>query len=212
MNQDYSEVQSYATQFTTDEPPVLAALHKATYKHVPMARMISDPSLGRMLAMISKMIQPKVILEIGTFTGYSAICLAEGLHPDGILHTIDKNKKLVPMVQEYLSKAGIYDKVKCHLGNAKDIIPTIKATFDLVFIDADKANYSNYYHLFFPSVRSGGLILADNMLMNGKVLNQRPDEVSTQGIKDFTNLVHNDPSVENVWLPLRDGLMLIRKK
>jgi len=212
MNQEYSVVQSYATQFSSEEPTVLAALNKATHKLVPMARMMSSPNIGRMLAIISKMVQPKVILEIGTFTGYSAICLAEGLQPNGILHTIDKNKKLVPMVQEYLFKAGISNRVQCHLGNARDIIPTINATFDLVFIDADKTNYSYYYKLVLPSVRSGGIILADNMLMNGKVINQTFHEMPTQGIKDFTNLVHNDPSVENVWLPLRDGLMLIRKK
>lgn len=212
MNIDYSILQAFSMQFTDEEPPILAELNRATHANVPMARMISGRSLGRFLAFISKIMQPKRILEIGTFTGYSAICLAEGLPSGGLLHTIDKNKKLVPFVQEYLTKAGIEKKVQCHVGEALEVLPQLKETFDLVFIDADKANYSNYYQKVLPLVRKGGVILADNMYLNGKVLHADVKEKPTQGIQDFLNLVHQDPLVDHICLPLRDGLMLIRKK
>jgi caffeoyl-CoA O-methyltransferase len=156
------------------------------------------------------MIQPEKILEIGTYTGYSAICLAEGLKKDGLLFTIDINEELHPMVSNWFEKAGISEKVKYQIGDAIHIIPTLDFAFDLVFIDADKENYSNYFDLVIDKVRTGGYILADNVLWSGKVVEQNPDK-ETRAIMEFNDKVQADERVENVLLPIRDGLMLMRK-
>jgi predicted O-methyltransferase YrrM len=158
------------------------------------------------------MLRPSSILEIGTFTGYSAICLAEGLTDKGMLHTIEVNPELEDMISRYFNEAGITAKTKLHIGHAMDIIPTINTTFDLVFIDADKENYLNYYHLVFDKVRKGGFILADNVLWGGKVMKKTPAlDKETKGIKEFNEFVQQDKRVENTLLPLRDGLMVVRK-
>ena len=175
--------------------------------------MISGHFQGRVLSMITHMIKPQRVLEIGTFTGYSAICLAEGLPPDGEIITIDKNKELEDMVRGYLEDAGLTKRVKYLLGDAMEVIPTLKETFDLIFLDADKENYCNYFDLIIDKVPSGGYILADNVLWYGKVLENtsQKNDRETQAIIDFNRLVHNDPRVENILMPIRDGLMILRK-
>ena len=158
------------------------------------------------------MLQPKSILEVGTYTGYSAICMAEGMAKGGILHTIDINEELEDVCIKYFKKSGFDNVIKHHIGIALDIIPTINETFDLVFLDADKINYANYYDLVFDKVRKGGYIIADNVLWSGKVVQPiKPTDNDTQALHDFNKKVHNDPRVENYLLPLRDGLMVARK-
>ena len=176
--------------------------------------MLSGHLQGRVLSMISKMIQPKRILEIGTYTGYSAICLSEGLNKDGLLHTIDVNEELESMVRgKYFKAAGTDNKINYHIGNAVKIIPTLNEIFDLVFIDADKQNYSNYYDLVFDKVRSGGFIIADNVLWSGKILDDpKKMDVDTKAIYDYNKKVHTDERVDHVLFPIRDGLMVARKK
>jgi predicted O-methyltransferase YrrM len=175
--------------------------------------MLSGQVQGRFLAMLSKLVQPKRVLEIGTFTGYSAICLCEGLnHPDGLLYTIDINEELAPIQEQYFEKAGCKHQIKVLTGNALDLIPAINETFDLIFIDADKINYLNYYKLVIDKLRPGGLIIADNVLWSGKVLSPKPNDEDTLAICQFNDAVQADPQVENLMLPLRDGMTLIRKK
>ncbi len=163
--------------------------------------------------MLSQMIKPERILEIGTYTGYSAICMAEGLTDNGVLITLDKNEELEEMVRGFFEEAGIQDKVDFRLGNALELIPELDGPFDLVFIDADKANYYNYFKLVFDKVRPGGFIIADNVLWSGKVVrSEKKIDKDTQAIIDFNRLVHEDDRVENVLFPIRDGLMVLRKK
>jgi caffeoyl-CoA O-methyltransferase len=176
--------------------------------------MLSGHLQGRVLAAFSHMLRPNRILEIGTYTGYSALCLVEGLQPEGILHTIDKNKALEATVKDYFKRAGVAHQIKYHIGQAADIIPQLDEVFDLVFIDADKKNYSRYYDLVFDRIRPGGFIIADNVFWGGKVLTvaDQPTDKRTQAIIDFNTQVHRDPRVANVLLPIRDGLMILRKK
>ena len=202
---------TYIEDHTDTEPAVLTELNRETHSKVLMPQMLSGNLQGRMLSLISKIIQPDRILEIGTYTGYSAICLAEGLSPTGKLHTIDINEELRKRAIDYFQKASLSDKIILHTGNALDIIPTLDETFDLVFIDADKINYSIYYDLAFNKLRQGGIIIADNALWSGKVLDKKRDE-DTQGIVDFNDKVQQDDRIENVLFPVRDGLMVIRKK
>jgi caffeoyl-CoA O-methyltransferase len=164
--------------------------------------------------MFSNMIQPRQILEIGTYTGYSALCMAEGLQPGGTLHTIDINEELEERVRGYFAESGYGESIKLHIGNALEIIPTIEATFDLVFIDADKINYGRYYDLVIDKVRPGGYIIADNVLWSGKVLEKYRKKLDedTQAVMDFNRQVQQDARVENLLLPVRDGLMIARKK
>jgi caffeoyl-CoA O-methyltransferase len=204
-------ITEYAEKFTTPESQVLIDLNRETFAKVLMPRMLSGHLQGRILSMISHMIRPKTILEIGTYTGYSAICFAEGLADDGHLHTIDINDELAPLVKLYISKAGMEKKITTHLGNAISIIPTLPGPFDLVFIDADKINYSLYYDLVFDKVRQGGFIIADNVLWDGKVLNMETADKDTRAIHQFNEKIINDSRVENVLLPVRDGLMIVRK-
>lgn len=208
------ELQEYVLQHTSPEPELLQKLNRETYLKVLMPRMLSGHYQGRVLSMLSHMIKPKQILEIGTYTGYSALCLAEGLAPDGQLHTIDINDELEDLVRKYITEAGLESRVNYYLGNALEIIPTLNIQFDLVFIDADKINYSRYYDLILEKTVSGGFILADNVLWSGKVVQQPGKKIDkdTQAILDFNLKIQQDDRVENVLLPLRDGLLLMRKK
>lgn len=207
------EINSYTVTHTSAETDLLAELNRETQAKIMMPRMLSGHLQGRILSMISHMIRPTSILEIGTYTGYSAICLAEGLVENGILHTIDINDELMPMVNRYLKKANLQSKIKTYTGNALEIIPTFNLQFDLVFIDADKINYSKYYDLTFEKIRSGGFIIADNVLWSGKVLYDASEmDKDTKAIHAFNEKVQQDSRVENVLLPVRDGLLFIRKK
>ena len=205
-----AEIEQYIEQHSTPEQPVLRELNRETYVKVQMPNMLSGHLQGQFLEMITKMLQPKRILEIGTFTGYSGICMALGLPEDGVLHTIDINEELQPMVENFVTKAGLNKKVKQWIGDARQIIPTIDEEFDLVFIDADKINYSNYYDLVFEKVRTGGYIIADNVLWSGKVLAENKDK-DTLAIDNYNKKVAADKRVEVFILPLRDGLNIARK-
>jgi predicted O-methyltransferase YrrM len=200
----------YSEQHTTPESPLLKAINRETHAKVMMPRMLSGHLQGRVLSMISKLIQPKLILEIGTYTGYSAICLAEGLGPEGKLITIDINEELEDKVKKYFDEAGLSSKVEYHIGDATKIVSTLDGPFDLVFIDADKENYSRYYDMVIDKVREGGIILADNVLWSGKVLQAKQDK-DTRAIVEFNKKIHQDIRVENVLLPIRDGILMIRK-
>ena len=205
-------LSTYVDAHTSPESDVLKELNRETNSKVLMPRMLSGHLQGQMLSMFSHMIQPKQILEIGTYTGYSAICLASGLQPGGCLHTIDINDELAPMVNRYIRKAGLAEKIKTYTGNALKLIPGINESFDLVFIDADKINYSNYYDLVFDKVRTGGFILADNVLWDGKVLEPESSmDADTKAIVVFNKKVRADKRVQHVLIPIRDGVMAIRK-
>jgi predicted O-methyltransferase YrrM len=207
-----SKIDDYARSFTTPETEVMQELNRDTFLNKLQPRMLSGHMQGAFLKMISHMIQPKCILEIGTYTGYSAIALSSGLQEGGKLITLEFNEEHETMAKSYFKKAGIEDKIEMHLGKAADIIPTLDQSFDLVFIDADKSNYSLYYDLVFDSVPVGGWIIADNVLWSGKVL-EDDDELDedTLAIKQFNKKVNADDRVENMILPFRDGLLLIRK-
>ncbi len=205
-------IEEYIKNHTSEEDSLLADLDRETNLKVMYPRMLSGHLQGKFLEMISCMINPKTILEIGTYTGYSAICLAKGLSVDGVLHTIEINPELNNISDRYFDKSGMKFKIQQHTGSALDIVPKIKEIFDLVFIDADKENYLNYYNLVFDKVNTGGFILADNALWAGKVV-ESPDkqDKETKGIIEFNNFVQQDKRVENMLLPLRDGIMMVRK-
>ncbi len=205
-------LQQYSEKFTTAETPVLAALNRETNVKVPMPVMLSGHLQGAVLQMLAHMIQPKRVLEIGTYTGYSAICLAQALEGDGHLHTIDINEELEDMCREYFEKADVADKITQHIGKAAEIIPNLENEFDLVFIDADKQNYSLYYDLVFDKVPVGGYILADNVLYDGEVvLPVEEQSKNAKAIDAFNKKVAEDKRVEQVLLPVRDGIMIARK-
>jgi caffeoyl-CoA O-methyltransferase len=208
-----NEIDKYILQHIEPEDEVLSELNRKTHLKMLGARMLSGHLQGQVLAMLSKMIQPKNILELGTFTGYSAICLAKGLTENGKLITIEMDDELEEFARRYFVKAGVQHKIVQRIGVALDIIPTLDEIFDLVFIDADKREYVSYYNHIFDKVRSGGYIIADNTLWSGKVLDEpAPDDFYTKGILDFNSLIRNDNRVEKVILPLRDGMTVIRKK
>ncbi len=212
MNFPDENISAYAERFTQEESQVLAELNRETHARILMPQMLSGKLQGRVLAMLSKMIRPKKILEVGTYTGYSALCLAEGLSEDGMIHTIDVNEELEDMVQRFIKKAGLEKKITLHVGDANKIIPNLKEEFDLVFIDADKINYSNYYDLAFEKVRKGGYIIADNVLWSGKILaDPTKMDVDTKALFNYSEKVKSDLRVETVLLPVRDGLMIARK-
>jgi predicted O-methyltransferase YrrM len=204
----------YAENHTSPEPKLLAKLNRDTYANVLIPRMLSGHLQGRVLSMFSKMIQPKAILEIGTYTGYAALCMAGGLTADGVLHTIDINEELETRINSFVAQSPYADKIKLHIGNALDIIPTLNEEFQLVFIDADKSNYSAYYDLLIDKLPSGATIIADNVLWSGKVLDQAEiaKDGDTRALDGFNKKVTQDIRVENVLMPVRDGLMVIRKK
>ena len=206
------KIEQYACNHTQEENIVLAELNRETWAKVLIPRMLSGHVQGRALSMFSKMIRPKCILEIGTYTGYSAICLSEGLHEGGKLHTIDINEELKSMSSSYFEKAGISKNVIQYIGNALEIIPNIKDEFDLVFIDADKENYSNYFEIVIEKMPVGGFIIADNVLWSGKVVEKFNDkDQETKALKEFNTLIHNSERVENILMPIRDGLMICQK-
>jgi len=200
----------YAEEFTSAESPVLEQLRTHCYAHYEDSSMLSGFFQGRVLSMFSHMVKPKVVLEIGTYLGYSALCLAEGLADGGKVITLDVQEDTNKVAREFVAKTQYASQIEFLLGSAIDLIPTLDETFDLVFIDADKPNYSNYYNLVFDRVRPGGFIIADNVLWSGKVLEQTKDE-NTQALYDFSQMVMSDARVANVLLPIRDGLMVVRK-
>lgn len=208
------KLSAYAEAHTSPETTILADLNRETWAKVLMPRMLSGHIQGRLLSMFSKMIQPKEILEIGTYTGYSALCLAEGLADGGVLHTIDVNEELEDMVRSYIRKAGLQENIKFHVGNALEIIPKLNTHFDLVFIDADKENYSAYFDLVIDKMRTGSYIIADNVLWSGKVLeaSEIEKDTETRALHQFNEKIQKDSRVENILLPVRDGLMVIRKR
>ncbi len=204
------DLQKYVADHTSHESELLKKVTRDTHAKVLMPRMLSGHVQGRFLSMLSHLVHPENVLEVGTYTGYSAICLAEGLKPGGKLVTIDVNEELEGRVRNYFKEAGRTGQIDYRIGDAAEIIPTLDVIFDLVFIDADKENYSKYYDLVFDKVRTGALILADNVLWSGKVTRPRPDK-DTRALLEFNQKVMNDPRVENLLLPLRDGIMMIRK-
>jgi len=211
MIQKNRELESYVLNHTKKEDSLLVELDRVTHLKTVQPRMISGHLQGVILEMFSKMVNPSRILEIGTFTGYSAICLAKGLQSDGILHTIEIDDEMVPIAKEYFQRSEWGNRIVQHVGSAMQVVPTLGEMFDLVFIDGDKREYIHYYEMVLPFVRPGGFILADNVLWDGKVLDKSPKDAQTKGIIDFNLCVHNDPAVENVLVPIRDGIMLLRK-
>jgi caffeoyl-CoA O-methyltransferase len=206
-------IERYILEHIEPEDTVLQELDRETNLNVPGARMLSGHLQGQVLTMLSKMIQPERILEIGTFTGYSAICLAKGLTETGKLITIELDDELEGLAQKYFIKAGLQQKIVQVIGPALEIIPSLSEKFDLVFLDADKFEYVDYYNLVFDIVRSGGYIIADNTLWSGKVLDTpMPADEQTLGITNFNEMIKNDSRVEKVILPLRDGITIIRKR
>ncbi|GAA4421160.1 O-methyltransferase [Nibrella viscosa] len=207
------ELSAYADAHTTPESELLKRLNRNTHAHMLRPRMLSGHMQGRLLAMISHMLRPRRILEIGTYTGYSALCLAEGLTDDGRLITIDNNEELEDFARSYWNESPYGDRIDFRLGNAPDLIPDIDEVFDLVFIDADKQNYALYYDLVLDKVRPGGILLADNVLWSGKVVEPvKPSDKDTKAVLAFNEKVQHDPRVDNILLPIRDGLLMIRKR
>ena len=207
------KLEQYVEDHTSPESTVLQELNRETQAKVLQPRMLSGHLQGRVLSMFSKMIRPKRILEIGTYPGYSALCLAEGLGEGGKLHTIDINEELEDMVNSYVEKAGYQDRIRMHVGNAMEIIPSLGESWDIVFIDADKENYSNYFDLTIDHIRPGGYIIADNVLWSGKVIQKvDPKDEETKALMAFNEKVWKDERVENALFPVRDGLMVCRKK
>ncbi|MBP6760137.1 MAG: O-methyltransferase [Flavobacterium sp.] len=205
------DLENYIEQHSEKEPELLAALNKETYQKVLLPRMLSGHFQGRVLSMLSKLIRPVNILEIGTYTGYSALCLCEGMQENGTLHTIDIKEELVDFQRKHFDKSPWGNQIVQHLGEALDIIPTLDLKFDLVFIDADKENYINYFELIVPKMNKGGIILSDNVLWSGKVLEPlNPKDLSTKILLEYNQLLKNDPRVETVLLPIRDGLTVSR--
>lgn len=208
-----ADLLAYCQDHTSPEDDILKLISRETHAKVLMPRMLSGHLQGKTLELFAKMLRPKTILEIGTYTGYSAICMAKGLAPEGKLITLDINEELETMVRGFFEKSGLSPKIDYRIGNALDIIPNLEGNFDLVFIDADKINYANYYHLVFDRVNPGGIILADNVLWSGKVLEKERggNHKNTQAIMDFNRLIQEDSRVENVLFPIRDGIMMARK-
>ena len=205
------DLEDYIEQHSEKEPAHLAALNKETYQKTLLPRMLSGHFQGRVLSMLSKLIRPKNILEIGTYTGYSALCLCEGMQENGQLHTIDIKEELVDFQRKHFDKSAWGHQIVQHLGEGIGIIPTIDLTFDLVFIDADKENYLNYFELIVPKMNKGGIILSDNVLWSGKVVEPlQKNDLSTKVLLEYNKLLANDPRVETVLLPIRDGLTVSR--
>ena len=207
-----NKIEDYIRKNSSKEPQILKDLNKETYLKVLNPRMLSGHLQGRFLSIITKLIKPKKILEIGTYTGYSAICMAEGLIENGIIHTIDINEELVSIQNKYFAKSKCNNSIIQHVGDARNIIKGINEKFDLVFLDADKENYIEYYELVIEKVKKGGLIIADNVLWTGKVVEpEKDDDELTQYLIDFNKMINEDDRVENIILPLRDGLNIILK-
>ncbi|WP_395053344.1 O-methyltransferase [Flavobacterium sp.] len=205
------ELELYVENHSQEEPELLVQLFKETHQKILQPRMLSGHFQGRVLSMLSKIINPKSILEIGTYTGYAALCLAEGLQKDGTLDTIDVKEELVSIQQKYFDLSPWKNQITAHLGGALEIIPTLNKKYDLVFIDADKENYINYFNLIVPIMNKGGIILSDNVLWSGKVLEElNPKDTSTKILLEYNKIVNEDKRVETVLLPIRDGLSVSR--
>lgn len=208
INKDIFE---YSEKYSQQEPKILQELNRETHLKVLNPRMLSGFFQGRLLSIISKLIKPKKVLEIGTYTGYSAICIAEGMNKNGMIHTIDKNEELNIIQKKYFKKSGLEDNIVQYNGCALEIIPKIEEKFDLIFIDADKENYINYFNLVMDKLNSNGVILADNVLWSGKVINSEDHDLTTNVLREFNKMVNNDNRVETILLPIRDGISIIRK-
>ena len=209
----HEDLDNYVVAHSEAEPELLQQLTRETYQKVLQPIMLSGPYQGRVLSMISKLKYPKTILELGTFTGYATLCLAEGLQKNGEIHTIDINEELLDFQRKYFDKSEYGHQIFQHLGNALEIIPKLDLTFDLVFIDADKPNYVNYFHLIIDKLNTGGIILSDNVLWHGKVVEPLdPKDASTKAVLDYNTLLKEDPRIETVLLPIRHGLTISRKK
>lgn len=206
------ELEQYIAAHSQREEPVLVELARATHLQVLRPRMLSGNLQGQLLRMLCRMIDARSVLEIGTYTGYAAISMAMGMGEDGVLHTIDVNDELEDFTREFIRKSGLEKRIVFHVGDALEIIPELKGMFDLVFIDADKREYPEYYRLVFDKVRVGGIIVADDVLWDGKVVTEgEKTDAQTRGILDFNDMVQADERVENLLLPVRHGLMLMRK-
>ncbi|MGY0408562.1 MAG: O-methyltransferase [Polaribacter sp.] len=206
-------IGNYVVKHSQEEPKILQELSKETWRKVLNPRMLSGAFQGRVLSMISKLVAPKKILEIGTYTGYSALCLAEGLAFEGTIFTIDKNEELEALQNTYFEKSGYRNQIQQFVGNALEIIPTIDKKFDLVFIDADKTNYINYFHLIIDKMNAGGIILSDNVLWSGKVVEPlNAKDTDTETLLAYNKLLNQDKRIETVLLPIRDGLTISRVK
>jgi predicted O-methyltransferase YrrM len=213
MNFISDDLQGYITDHSENEPELLKELNRETWQKILNPRMLSGAYQGRVLAMISNLIQPKRILEIGTFTGYSALCMAEGMPREGMLFTIDRNEELEDFARAYFDRGKFNGQIKQLIGTAIDLIPTLDEKFDLVFIDADKSNYSNYFHLIIDKMNPGGIILSDNVLWSGKVLETiDPKDEDTPALLEYNKLLKTDERVETIILPIRDGLTITRVK
>ena len=205
------DILEYSEKYSQQEPEILQELNRETHLKILNPRMLSGFFQGRLLSIISKLIKPKKVLEIGTYTGYSAICIAEGMNKNGIIHTIDKNEELNTIQKKYFKKSGLENNIIQYNGCALDIIPKIEEKFDLVFIDADKENYINYFNLVIDKLNNNGVILADNVLWSGKVINSEDHDLTTNVLREFNKNVNNDNRVETILLPIRDGISIIRK-
>jgi len=206
------KISRYAEAHTTGESELLSKINRDTYSQVLMPRMLSGHLQGRILSTFSRMIKPERILEIGTYTGYSALCMAEGLRENGKIITIDINKELQQRIEKNFAESPYSGKIDFRIGNALEIIPALDERFDLVFIDADKENYSSYYDMVIDKVRPGGFIIADNVLWSGKVIENTDNDPETNSIIAFNTKVHNDERVHHVLIPVRDGLMVMQKR
>jgi predicted O-methyltransferase YrrM len=205
------KINDYVIAHSQPEPELLQQLSQETWQKVLAPRMLSGHLQGRILSMLSKLIHPEYILEIGTYTGYSALCLVEGLAPDGELHTIDINKELIELQRRYFDKSGYGKRIIQHTGDALKIIPKLKQSFDLVFIDADKHNYPGYLEIILPKLHNGGVILSDNVLWSGKVVEKvDKDDIDTKALLQYNKLLNEHPQLETVMLPIRDGLTVSR--
>ena len=207
------DIDDYVVQHSEKEPELLQQLNRETNQKVLQPRMLSGHYQGRLLSMIAKLVQPSSILEIGTYTGYSALCLAEGLKPGGILHTIDVNEELYDLQKRYFDASFYAEQIKQHLGDATEVIPRLEINFDLVFIDADKPNYPEYFDLIMSKLNPGGIIISDNVLWSGKVVKPvKEDDISTKALLEYNRLLAEDDRLETVMLPIRDGLTISRRK
>ncbi len=206
------ELEAYIMEHSEGEPAILAELNRTTHLNVMRPRMLSGNLQGQFLRMLCEMIQARRVLEIGTYTGYAAISMAMGMTDGGMVHTIDINDELEEMVRDFVHRSGMEKRIYFHVGDACEVIPRLDELFDLVFIDADKRQYLEYYRLVFDKVRSGGMIVADDVLWDGKVVDTQSRDAQTRGILEFNDFVQSDSRVENILLPVRHGLMLIRKK
>jgi len=203
---------NYIEQHIDKEPTLLKELSRETHIKIYNPRMLAGHFQGRLLAMISKMIKPKYVLEIGTYTGYSTLCLAEGIQEKGEIHTIEKNDELVDFIRSYINKSQFAEKIVLHIGDAREIVPKINLLFDLVFIDGNKKEYVEYYNVIINKVKKGGFIIADNVLWNGKVIDKIENDENTKAVREFNKIIAENDELEKILLPIRDGIFIIRKK